>query len=357
MTHKLFIGILFLAPILPLYAIIQLQSITPASGWYEYSKTNVPTKKDWINNFISDCAKLKSQNERIPSHKTNNTTIRIASYNIHFWCKPDVSPFNYATGENRHTAQDIKNNFDTIISVLKCINADIICLQEVLMFNTSLIEETLKRLGYTHVCFFREADWLDPFGILIASKYPFFETPQGKTFEIDTEAGSHPLEKHCFLKVPITLPNNKKATIYTSHFDCSDDSEKIRYEEVGEIIKDIELNSITDNYIICGDFNAVRAQDFQYSITEYTAWDLLNNDNMNRTKMPTQTKALDLLETHKFQDCFNKAKIAMPRFSVWNGTVVDFIFLNQYWNLPIEGCYFYYTPASDHLPVILDVKI
>ncbi len=203
MIFKLFIGIIFLAPFFSLHSHTQLQSLMPATGWYKYSNTNIPTKKDWVDSFVKDCAKLKYQNNHIQLHVTKNNIVRIASYNIHFWCKPGVSPFNYATGTNRHTDQDIESNFDNVISVLKSINADVICLQEVLMFNASLIKNSLKQLGYEYLFFFLEADWSEPFGIVIASKYPFLEEPQGMTFEVDREVGAHPLEKHCFLKAGI----------------------------------------------------------------------------------------------------------------------------------------------------------
>jgi len=334
----------------------QLQSLKPASGWYNYSSTCIPSKKDWIGGFISDCEKHSNQNDLIPLHVINNQTIRIASYNIHFWCKPGVLPFNYATGKNRHNLQDIEDNFENVLSVIKNINADIICLQEVLMFNPPIIKNELKKLGYNYVSFFDEADWAGSIlCVAIASKYPFHKEPFGKTFAIDKTSSAHPFEKHCFLSATVSLPNNKKITAYTSHFDCFDDSETIRYEEVKEIIEDCDLS--TDNCFICGDFNAVRSRDLQYVVNNQTAWYWLNHDNINRTKNPTQTKALSLLETHEFNDCFSNANIGMPKFSVWNGTMVDFIFLNKHWSFPISGCYFYYTSVSDHLPVVLDINL
>src|SRR5579872_2083110 len=165
------LSIAFSASFFSLCAHRELQSLAPASGWYNYSDTTVPTRKDWLNSFARDCAQLAYQNEHIPVHTTNSNTLRIASYNIHFWCKPHIPPFQYKTGNNRHTIEDIESNFDNIISVIKTINADVLCLQEILMFNSSLIHEQLKKLGYEHVCLFCEANWTEPFCIMIASKY------------------------------------------------------------------------------------------------------------------------------------------------------------------------------------------
>jgi len=357
MIHILLIGIFSLTTASLVHPNVALQSLEPASGWYDYSRTPILTRKDWTDSFIKDCRKQSGQNDLIPLHVMNKDTVRIASYNIHFWCKPHLSPFNYTTGQSRHGAQDIEENFENIISAIKSINADILCLQEVLLFDQSRIKDTLTELGYQYLYFFDEADWAGSLlCVAIASKYPFVEEPRGKTFAVDTTPRAHPFEKHCFLTATISLPNNKKITAYTSHFDCFDDSESIRHDELKEIIEE-NACVVMDNCFICGDFNAVRSRDLQYRVGDHTAWDLLNQDNIRRTKKPTQTKALNLLEENGFNDCFSSAKISMPKFSVWNGTVVDFIFLNKYWNLSISGCYFYYTSASDHLPVILDVKV
>ena len=63
------------------------------------------------------------------------------------------------------------------------------------------------------------------------------------------------------------------------------------------------------------------------------------------------------LENNEFQDCFTKSKQQCPKFTVWSGTAVDFMYLDKKWDLPIAGCHTYYSSASDHLPVIMDVKV
>jgi len=355
--YTLLLGILFSPSLLSLDAHTALQSLDPASGWYQYTEATIPSRRDWETSFVQDCQRFSSENDHIPPHTKNSNTVRIATYNIHFWCKPSIAPFNYQTGKNRHSEQDIQDNFHTIIAAIKTINADVVCLQEVLLFDAPFIERTLKEWGYEYIFSGDESEWEGSrFCVTIASKYPFEQNPRGKTFDIDTKDMAHPLEKHCFVKATVALLN-KKITLYTSHFDCFDTTETIRYEEVKELIKDSSDNSLTDNIIICGDFNAVRAQDLQYSINGNTAWNLLDHDTLLRTKVPLQTKALDLFTAHGFSDCFSKGEIAMPAFSAWNGTVVDFIFLNNRWRLPITGCYFYYTAASDHLPVIMDIAV
>ena len=94
--------------------------------------------------------------------------------------------------------------------------------------------------------------------------------------------------------------------------------------------------------------------------------------------VPTDT--LDFIEQQGFQDSFTQAhtktfnrataskataqrdadahaqhaKLSNPTYTVWTGTVVDFIFCSPEWNLPVES-YIYYSTASDHLPVIMDI--
>ena len=84
-------------------------------------------------------------------------------------------------------------------------------------------------------------------------------------------------------------------------------------------------------------------------------WNLLQYED-NARKSPTITKSLDLLEKAGFVDCFTKASFKKPKFTVWSGTTVDFLMLKN-WHLPISWCGVMYTTASDHLPVIMDIKI
>jgi len=329
-----------------------LQSDLPASGWSLYSPTKYPNRQDWLQSFIKDCKKFEPQNNRIPAHQQNQSTVRIATYNIHFWCHPFVHPGDHAKPELRYTAQDIDANFAHTMQAIKALNADVLCLQEVLLFDSEKIKTIFQQLGYQYQAYFHEDQWASSFGSMIVSKYPFVKVPFSKAFDSDKEQKVH----RGFIKVRVQLPNNKQITVYTSHFDWSDETEGLRRAEVAEILYDIAQDE-PGNYLVTGDFNAVRAQDYQYHVNDVLAWDWMNKENQKRTGLPSQTHALEQFAQRGFSDCFAAGKIKSPTFSVWNGTIVDFMFLNKGWDLSIDGCYIYYTSASDHLPVIMDLKV
>lgn len=333
-----------------------LQSTAPASSWELYSDQRIPQKKELLDSYIKDCKTFASQNAHIPTHTQNLNVLRVATYNIHFWCNPFLKIYNYAAQISPYTARDIAENFYNVINAIQDINSDILCLQEVLLFDIKKIKQTFHDMGYQYQTYFHEAQWDYSFGVMILSKYPFAVQPVGKIFESSKNIMGPGGEKRCYIKATISLPGDNSITIYTSHFDGYDTTDKLRYDEIDEILEDIQ-QAPNSHCLVCGDFNAVRFQDYQYVVHGSLVWDLLNRDNLSRTHFPTPIKALELFEQNKFQDCFAKANIVMPKFSVWNGTVVDFMFLNQQWHLPIDGCYFYYSPASDHVPVIMDCAI
>lgn len=70
----------------------------------------------------------------------------------------------------------------------------------------------------------------------------------------------------------------------------------------------------------------------------------------------TPTATMTLIEQAGFKDSFAKAGLQGPKFTVWTGKVVDFIWLDNKWLLPLTGSYVYYNAASDHCPVLVDIK-
>ncbi|MCX5922328.1 MAG: endonuclease/exonuclease/phosphatase family protein [Candidatus Dependentiae bacterium] len=325
------------------YASDGTQDTPPASMWEAITKGYCMPRHMMIESFVEDCEKLAHKNNDIPKHVKNDTTVRIATYNVHSW----YDAYN-------------KRNFGNIMQVIEDINADILVLQEVSVFDWSRIEKSFKRLGYicTWSGFAKAADHGGhPFGNMIVSKYPLTKKPVIKTFDADKKCQG---EQRCYVNVTAKLPQNKQVTLYGTHFDVYDETENRRELEVKELVDTIVQQP--GACMIAADCNAVRSRDYQWTIPHNTfgnakVWDLLNASNQQRTGMETQTKALATLENNEFQDCFTKNKQQCPKFTVWSGTAVDFMYLDKKWDLPIAGCHTYYSSASDHLPVIMDVKV
>lgn len=314
------------------YACHQPQRV--ASVWEARAQGKEVSRRDMLDTFVADCKRYAADNYKIPTHNKNDQSVRIATYNVHMWRDP------YGA-----------NNFDGIMATIKATHADIMLLQEVTLFNKTAIERALRDAGYRYIVFGKTIDNVQrPCGNMIISKYPFTQKPTVKIFDADARAG---YEKRCFIKTDIALPQNNTITLYGTHLDVWDATESKRTEEIVELTRDAKHQS--GNILIGADFNAVRSQDYQYQVQNKSVWDLLNTNHKKRTGIPVPTTALTHLEQAGFIDTFMRAGNPSPRFTVWSGTVVDFLYLNKQWNLPMLGSYVYYSTASDHMPVIMDL--
>ncbi len=318
-----------------------LKPIT-SSIWNDIFQKKALSKKDKIDIFIDDCLKLKELNDGIPKHTKHSGTVRITTYNVHHWSN----------------AYKRKNNFDNIMQTIKLINADILILQEVswgkTIFNKHSKEELIKKfrgLGYEYLFFYPATQNLfgAPFGNAIFSKYSFKISPTGKIFNINEKLYK---ENRCYLHAIISLPNNHTLSVYGTHLDVFNSSGTVRSKQIEELIKIIREDDHY-NILLAADFNEIRQQDYDPKI-----WDLIVKDNIKR-KDKTPTNVGEHLIKNNFGDCFACTNTTMPQFSVWNGTVVDFIYLfnPENWQLPIAECYMFFDSASDHIPVIMDLMI
>lgn len=307
-----------------------LQFHQPSSIWAKIIDREIP-RRARIGSFVNDCCAMQKENERIPRHEKNDSTVRIATYNVHGWHNP--------YGWDRRCY-----NHNKIASVMNSMNADVLVVQEVGS------ETDLKQFevwGYSH----RLESVCGQNAIL--SKYPL-KMVSNSIFEGDVHRGR--MQARSLMHVEVTLPNNKVVSLYGTHLDVYDATENVRLGEIEEIVKKADAD-INCNKVVLADFNAVRRSDYQYSINGHLVWDILNRSEKQRTKVETQTRALETLEQGGFRDCFAHANIAAPKFSVWSGTLIDFIYLDKKWQLPVTGCYALYSKESDHIPIIMDVCV
>jgi endonuclease/exonuclease/phosphatase family metal-dependent hydrolase len=323
-----------------------------SSIWEQLARGSAVNPVGKQNLFIQDCISLAAQqaNAGIPAHKKNDATVRFATYNVHFWTDP----------------MQVKN-YDLIMKVIGAINADILVLQEVSMFDEALIRKNLAALGYGHIEFLRAALYrhpygMAPFGNIVASKYPLSKTSLVKSFDIDRER----IEKRGFINACVALPGGKSVSVYGTHLDVFDETEKRRKAEMEELLKIAHGDSIC-NVCIMADCNALRSQDYQDTVINaggksVKIWDLLCADDVARIHALQQIGTvpeivMNMMADQGFKDCFTAHGVPGPKFSSWPGKLVDFIQLNRGWNLPIKGCYMMYTPVSDHCPIIMDVDV
>lgn len=325
------------------------QAMNPATIWAKIGRGDAVSEHDMKNHFVLDCEMNKHQNELIPKHKKNDQTVRIATYNVHF--------FRDVNGQK---------SLDEIIKTIQDINPDILVLQEVSIFDQWKLKEVFAKIGFRFnnqklFCKSKNVGQA-PFGNMVLSKYELAEEPVVDCFEYDKKFGAtlhyyDPRENRCYVKAKIALPNNKKITIFGTHLDVFDESETRRSAEIAELITKNQQSG-EQNVVIAADYNAIRKKDYLYTVNKHRVWDLVRGVVRSRYGLMTvPTKALDSLENNQFQDSFTKAGFDCPKWTVWAGAAVDFMYLNKQWNLPVVGSYVYYSAASDHLPIIMDVNV
>ncbi|HEV2601989.1 MAG TPA: ankyrin repeat domain-containing protein [Candidatus Babeliales bacterium] len=316
-----------------------LKEYVPASIWQEYAQGHELAKEGMAVLYSNDCVRDAFYNARIA--KKTSRVARIATYNVHLW--------KDAIGVDAY--QDILN-------VIAQIQADILVLQEVLMFDEAQIKKDLAALGYVYPPTFAPMDRIGgvQFGNMIVSKYPFVKPPFRTTYAANARD-----DQRNFINAHIQLPNGSIISLYGTHLDVWDETGAVREKQVRELLEHVQKDP-HENIVLAGDCNAVRRSDYEYEVAGKSVWDMQTEQFLKRVparlrlqEVPTQ--ALQNIERAGFKDCFTAAGIAGPKYTVWTGTIVDFIFCAQKWNLPIDGCYIYFTAASDHLPVIMDVRI
>lgn len=228
----------------------------------------------------------------------------------------------------------------------------------------------------------------------IYSKFPFVGKAIEKQYTTNPElslkmyqgAGAANPEQRCFVGARIQLPNKKEISVYGTHLEVrpimarSADGkgrgltpDVARKEQMEELLDYIKNNDANNNIIIGADFNSFRKQDLQaYTIGGTPLWSLLEKDWSNILKETAKdvpqglgnfvdktpaaaTAALDYVASQGYKDSFALGGFVSPQFTVWTGTMIDFLLLSPTWNLGLKGGYAFYSWASDHIPVIIDI--
>jgi len=294
------------------------------SALIEKPHTNIAYSKEFYDkaraskefskqNFAKVVKQLEKLNAEIP--KPSSDKLRVMTYNVHFF-----------------TDSQGNNSEKEILEVIEKTGPDILILEEAKTDNPVIGQ--LKKLGYEH-SIFGSIDSNPKFGNMILSKYPFIKK---EAFEFKSNDQIKHARIRSYLKTEIDMSKfgKKNILVYGTHLaiytqvpghnpanKIADD--RIRVEEIDEIIKNVKDNDTDKNIIFGADFNS-----------------------------PRRGAPLNLLESAGFKTCL--ANISVPVFTCWVGSAIDHIytFLKD---LNVVGCYIYYSAASDHLPVIIDIRI
>lgn len=250
----------------------------------------------------------------------NKSDLRFLTFNVHMW-------------------KDINNKtkYKEIMNVIMESDADVIGLQEAMLYSSQIKEQykkDFKKLGYY-------------FSIVCNDKYG-----------INMLFSREEIISHEIIKLKCDPINNlaryaifakiNDVVVIVTHLDVYDESENTRLFQIDQIIK--KLDNLYPNCptIIMGDLNSLRFDD--YTCEE---WLHIVNHDLLRNVVAT-TKVTNYLESNNFIEgsvLFN-TKINM---SVWSMRRVDYIYTR---NLPhcITNYSTYPTNVSDHYPVYMDIK-
>jgi len=189
-----------------------------------------------------------------------------------------------------------KEKPENIILVLKEIDADILCLQELTDVSeenpgVSVVDEITKALAYNSKYFVAQT-WSDvdipvmTMGNGIFSKLDFVSD---RGFFIQDSGNNNPRyddEGRVYGEVDILVGKNKKLTVATTHMSYTHafEGSKKRDEENRQLHKALPTNP--KNYVFCGDLNTVPQSAFIQSFPEKSGLipALFYNDNTWTTK-------------------------------------------------------------------------
>jgi len=259
---------------------------------------------------------LSYLNGQIPLHAPSKKSIRVMSYNVHRFSN----------------AQRISTE-DQIVKLLQKTNPDILILQEA--ENNHPILQRLKKIGFIFNSF-AGIDSKINFGNMVLSKLPFKHV---SSHEFSSNNRIKMGRTRSFIKAEFDLSPFKKnnLVIYATHLaiytqvsgynpkNIQPDQE-IRLLQVQELMHMIKQKDAQKNVIIAGDFNDTN-----------------------------KSTASQFLLNNGFNDCFSRFS-QDHLFTSLYGQRIDFI-KTRLKDISLAGCYFYFSAASDHLPIIVDIQI
>ena len=277
------------------------------------------------------CEWFVEQQRNVPVPPPSAGALRIACYNVHFFLGP------------RQTA--LEPNEAAILAELRLVgeHCSVLVLNEFVPIYlheaaqehaARLAEFMAVELGFEHHTY-KAATSAATFVTVIFSRVPF-DFCCTIPLSGDREA------------VHVLLGNGLDIDILGTHLDVYDETGETRAQQVDELFHYIESGPPRPCWVLAGDMNALRRQD--YSDEEWTR--IVEHDRQRQIK--PDTNVIAKLEQQGFVDCFEACKTKPPSFSTWSGRRIDYCFLKSVmWK--VQQAMAHPSAASDHLPVICDL--
>ncbi|MCW7553060.1 hypothetical protein NX722_10505 [Endozoicomonas gorgoniicola] len=300
------------------------------------------------------------RNQAIPTHDKDGKTLRVVTYNVHFW--------QQAGNEHFSTSENVANE---LIKEMVAMNADVYLLQEV-AFEQNIIHRLLKALNMSDNQYYfcpESGNFKNALPVgnltlirkkakyLYTSYYFYNPTVTGTDFlphdGILTDTPS--LQGRCAIINTIIPDGTDQALqIVNIHLDHTDDSQHKTLQLEGTLKK-----IAADPYypqigtlLIGGDLNTPMAR----QLPERKRLAITRDARSRNTTVDLHL--LELLEQHGYTDSFDHACIAPPGATVWSLIRIDYLFLKpqNHNNACFTGQYLFHTLNSDHSALVFDIK-
>lgn len=143
--------------------------------------------------------------------------------------------------------------------------------------------------------------------------------------------------------------------------DVSDDSEDTRLTQVEQLHAEAGLTTL-DNVCCLGDFNALFRPDY-----DDIHWQFIETQDAAREVTP-QVKAMNrMINEYGWRDAFDESTLVQGvkratinrnfNVSTWSLRRIDYTLLSPTFNMRIADSMVLYTPASDHVPIAIDIDM
>jgi endonuclease/exonuclease/phosphatase family metal-dependent hydrolase len=314
--------------------------------------------------FIGNNKQFSNMYNHIAEYKRDK--LRIMTYNIHMWqgVIGDESNWSHKT--------DNRNN---IIDVINKLKPDILCLQEVL-YKDEIISLLLKDYMILSSCSVVPSYYAIPYMTMVFIKKEAKETYINKYDNDGLFKAICTTYDDCFFGQTVgsfkqmTLPNSNVYGVTTetkcfikfsmplfdiicTHLTAYDKEGKNRLSELSSLRESLNSNRKT---LILGDFNLVNTKEYNDpGFSKYIKTNIENKFGFTQIEYDTITQNYGWVDIYKMKA---EQSGRFVNYSNWTGFRVDYIFLANWTPREIDNIdsYFYYSSASDHIPLILDIE-
>ena len=288
-----------------------------------------------------DFKNIFQKKNKIEVKKINN--IRISTYNIHYWTDVYEKP-----------------SLTKILEDIKYINSDVLFLQEVVFgikyelhgktVNTEKIINKLESLGYFIIFCNTLPTWFGGiYGnmMCIKNRYKNIIDNTNYTFEKSIKScivsgnKEGTKETRCYIKLEFL-----DFVIIGVHLDVCSEIE--RKKQIKMIIKLLDNKKYKNKkLIILGDFNTTDIRQYSDNIIKNEILNYVFNNN----RYQMNNGLIKLIKNNNFKSSTESLNI---NNTCWSGIQTDYIFIKGVSTFKPQ---IYYTNNSDHLPLIIDIKL